>query len=60
MEVPPLPASGARPYNNPNPGLFKFFDIPGAKERHQSARVPGLRTSLEFMEIQNVTLVVVS
>ena len=31
MEVPPLPASGARPYNNPNPGLFKFFDIPGAK-----------------------------
>jgi len=54
MEVPPLPASGARPYNNPNPGLFKFFDIPGAKERHQSARVPGLRTSLEFMEIQNV------
>ena len=54
MEVPALPASGARPYNSPNPRLFVFFDIPGAKERHQSARVPGLRTSLEFMEIQNV------
>jgi catechol 2,3-dioxygenase-like lactoylglutathione lyase family enzyme len=54
MEVPPLPASGARPYNNPNPRLFIFFDIPGAKERHQSARVPGIRTSLEAMEIQDV------
>jgi catechol 2,3-dioxygenase-like lactoylglutathione lyase family enzyme len=54
MEVPPLPASGARPYNNPNPRLFMFFDIPGAKERHQSARVTGIRTSLEAMEIQNV------
>jgi len=54
MEVPPLPASGTRPYNNPNPGLFSFFDIPGAKERHQSARVPGIRTGLEVMEIQNV------
>jgi catechol 2,3-dioxygenase-like lactoylglutathione lyase family enzyme len=54
MEVPPLPASGVRPYNNPNPGLFRFFDIPGAKERHQSARVPGISTSVEAMEIQNV------
>jgi catechol 2,3-dioxygenase-like lactoylglutathione lyase family enzyme len=54
MEVPPLPASGARPYNNPNPRLFQFFDIPGAKERHQSARVPGIRTGVEAMEIQNV------
>jgi catechol 2,3-dioxygenase-like lactoylglutathione lyase family enzyme len=54
MEVPPLPDSGARPYNNPNPRLFIFFDIPGAKERHQSARVPGIRTSLEAMEIQGV------
>jgi catechol 2,3-dioxygenase-like lactoylglutathione lyase family enzyme len=54
MEVPPLPASGARPYNNPNPRLFMFFDIPGAKERHQSARVPGIRTGVEPMEIQNV------
>src|SRR5262249_54948665 len=54
MEVPPLPTSGARPYNNPNPRLFMFFDIPGAKERHQSARVPGIRTGVEPMEIQNV------
>jgi catechol 2,3-dioxygenase-like lactoylglutathione lyase family enzyme len=54
MEVPPLPASGARPYNRPNPGLFAFFDIPGAKERHQSAQVPGIRPSLEVMEIQDV------
>jgi catechol 2,3-dioxygenase-like lactoylglutathione lyase family enzyme len=55
MEVPPLPASGgARPYNNPNPRLGMFFDISGAKERHQSARVPGLRTGVEAMEIQNV------
>jgi catechol 2,3-dioxygenase-like lactoylglutathione lyase family enzyme len=54
MEVPPLPASGGRPYNNPNPRLFVFFDIPGAKERHQSARVPGTRTAVEVMEIQNV------
>jgi catechol 2,3-dioxygenase-like lactoylglutathione lyase family enzyme len=54
MEVPPMPADGARPYNNPNPRLFAMFDIQGAKERHQSARVPGLRTSLEFMEVQNI------
>jgi predicted enzyme related to lactoylglutathione lyase len=54
MDVPPLPASGARPYNNPNPGLFTFFDIPGAKERHQPARVNGIRTSIEAMEIQQV------
>lgn len=54
MEVPPLPASGERPYNNPNPRLFAMFDIQGAKERHQSARVPGTRTSIELMEIQNV------
>jgi catechol 2,3-dioxygenase-like lactoylglutathione lyase family enzyme len=54
MDVPPMPASGARPYNGPNPGLLMFFDIPGAKERHQSARVPGVRTNVEAMEIQNV------
>jgi catechol 2,3-dioxygenase-like lactoylglutathione lyase family enzyme len=54
MEVPPPPESGARPYNNPNPRLFAMFDIPGAKERHQSARVPGIRTGVEPMEIQNV------
>jgi catechol 2,3-dioxygenase-like lactoylglutathione lyase family enzyme len=54
MEVPPLPESGARPYNAPNPRLFAFFDIPGAKERHQSARVSGIRTGVEPMEIQNV------
>ena len=54
MEVPPLPDTGARPYNNPNPRLFSFFDIPGAKERHQSARVPGIKTGVEAMEIQQV------
>ncbi|HET9011495.1 MAG TPA: VOC family protein, partial [Gemmatimonadaceae bacterium] len=54
MEVPPLPDTGARPYNPPNPGLFAFFDIPGAKERHQSARVAGIRTTVEAMEIQQV------
>jgi len=54
MEVPPIPASGARPYNNPNPRLGNFFDIGGAKERHQSARVPGIRTGIEAMEIQQV------
>jgi len=54
MEVPPLPATGMRPYNNPNPQLFAFFDIPGAKERHQSARVTGIRTTIEPMEIQQV------
>ncbi|HEV8396747.1 MAG TPA: VOC family protein [Vicinamibacterales bacterium] len=54
MEVPPLPATGMRPYNNPNPRLFAFFDIPGAKERHQSARVLGIRTGIEPMEIQQV------
>jgi len=54
MEVPPLPASGMRPYNPPNPGLFAFFDIPGAKERHQPARVNGIRTAVEAMEIQQV------
>jgi catechol 2,3-dioxygenase-like lactoylglutathione lyase family enzyme len=54
MEVPPLPSTGERPYNRPNPGLFTFFDIPGAKERHQSARVNGIRTTVEAMEIQQV------
>ena len=55
MEVPPLPPTGGpRPYNNPNPRLFAFFNIPGAKERHQSARVPGIRTAVEPMEIQQV------
>lgn len=54
MEVPALPASGQRPYNQANPQLFKFFDIEGAKERHQSARVAGTRVTLELMEIQQV------
>ena len=54
MEVPELPASGERPYNRPNPQLFKFFDIPGAKERHQSARVPDSPIRVEIMEIQQV------
>jgi catechol 2,3-dioxygenase-like lactoylglutathione lyase family enzyme len=54
MDVPSLPPTGARPYNPPNPGLFAFFDIPGAKERHQSARVNGIRTTIEAMEIQQV------
>ena len=54
MEVPALPATGTRPYNPPNPGLFAFFDIPGARERHQSARVEGIRTAIEAMEIQQV------
>jgi predicted enzyme related to lactoylglutathione lyase len=54
MNVPPMPVAGARPYNNPNPGLFAFFDIPGARERHQPARVNGIRTSIEVMEIQQV------
>jgi predicted enzyme related to lactoylglutathione lyase len=54
MDVPPLPATGMRPYNNPNPRLFAFFDIAGAKERHQSARVKGIRTAVEAMEIQQV------
>jgi catechol 2,3-dioxygenase-like lactoylglutathione lyase family enzyme len=31
-----------------------MFDIPGARERHQSARVPGTRVTLELMEIQDV------
>lgn len=54
MEVPALPASGQRPYNQANPQLFKFFDIAGAKERHQSARVAGTRIAVEMMEIQQV------
>jgi catechol 2,3-dioxygenase-like lactoylglutathione lyase family enzyme len=54
MEVPALPASGERPYNRANPQLFAMFDIPGAQERHQSARVPGTRVSVELMEVRNV------
>lgn len=54
MDVPALPASGQRPYNQPNPQLFAMFDIAGAKERHQSARVAGTRVTLEIMEIQEV------
>lgn len=54
MEVPPIPEAGERPYNRANPQLFAMFDIPDAKERHQSARVPGTRLSVEVMEVQNV------
>lgn len=54
MEVPPIPESGARPYNRPNPQLFAMFDIAGARERHQSARVPGTRVTVELMEVQDV------
>lgn len=54
MEVPPLPESGQRPYNRANPQLFAMFDIPGARERHQSARVAGTRVNVELMEIQDV------
>ncbi len=54
MDVPALPASGQRPYNQPNPQLFAMFQINGSKERHQSARIPDTRLSLEFMEIQNI------
>ncbi len=54
MEVPALPASGGRPYNQTNPQLFSMFDIAGARERHQSARVAGTRVSIELMEIQDV------
>jgi catechol 2,3-dioxygenase-like lactoylglutathione lyase family enzyme len=54
MEVPALPAAGERPYNRANPQLFAMFDIPGARERHQSARVTGTRVTLELMEIQDV------
>jgi catechol 2,3-dioxygenase-like lactoylglutathione lyase family enzyme len=54
MEVPPLPASGARPYNPSNAQLFAMFDIHGATERHQHARVPGTDVAFELMEVQNV------
>jgi catechol 2,3-dioxygenase-like lactoylglutathione lyase family enzyme len=54
MEVPAPGASGERPYNRANPQLFAMFDIPGARERHQSARVPGGRVNVELMEIQDV------
>jgi catechol 2,3-dioxygenase-like lactoylglutathione lyase family enzyme len=54
MEIPEMPASGSRPYNNPNPRLFAMFDIMGSKERHQSARVQGISTGVEAMEIQDI------
>jgi catechol 2,3-dioxygenase-like lactoylglutathione lyase family enzyme len=54
MEVPALPATGERAYNQANPQLFAMFDIAGARERHQSARVTGTRVTVELMEIQNV------
>src|SRR5215467_3250414 len=54
MEVPALPNTGERPYNRANPQLFAMFDIPGARERHQSARLQGTRVTLELMEIQDV------
>lgn len=52
MDVPALPESGARPYNPSNVQLFAMFDIAGAKERHQSARLGDAR--VELMEIQQV------
>jgi predicted enzyme related to lactoylglutathione lyase len=54
MTVPPLPESGERPYNPVNVQLQAFFNIDGAKERHQSASVPGTNVRFETMEIQNV------
>ena len=54
MDVPALPATGERPYNRANPQLFAMFDIAGARERHQPARVAGTRVTLELMEIQDV------
>ena len=54
MDVPPVPESGQRPYNRANPQLFAMFDIPGARERHQSARIPNTRVNVELMEIQDV------
>jgi catechol 2,3-dioxygenase-like lactoylglutathione lyase family enzyme len=54
MEVPALPPTGERAYNQANPQLFAMFDIAGARERHQSARITGTRVTLELMEIQNV------
>ncbi|HET9131922.1 MAG TPA: hypothetical protein VFO86_13290, partial [Terriglobia bacterium] len=54
MEVPALPATGERPYNRPNPQLFTWFNIVGAKERHQSARMTGTRVTVELMEVQDV------
>jgi catechol 2,3-dioxygenase-like lactoylglutathione lyase family enzyme len=52
MEVPALPEGGARPYNPSNAQLFAMFDIAGAKERHQTARLGDVR--VELMEIQQV------
>jgi len=52
MEVPELPASGTRPYNPSNVQLFAMFDIAGAKERHQTARLGDVR--VELMEVQQV------
>lgn len=54
MEIPALPDSGARPYNPTNVQLFAMFDIPGARERHQFAGLPGSDVRFELMEIQNV------
>jgi predicted enzyme related to lactoylglutathione lyase len=54
MNIPVLPESGQRPYNPSNAQLFSMFDIQGARERHQSASVPGTNVRLEMMEIQNV------
>ncbi len=54
MDVPAIPETGARPYNRSNPQLFAMFDINGARERHQSARVPGTRVAIELMEVQDV------
>ncbi len=54
MDVPALPATGERPYNRANPQLFAMFDIPGARERHQPARVAAARVNVELMEIQDV------
>jgi catechol 2,3-dioxygenase-like lactoylglutathione lyase family enzyme len=54
MDVPALPDSGARPYNPANSQLFAMFDIDGATERHQFARVPDTDVRFELMEIRDV------
>jgi catechol 2,3-dioxygenase-like lactoylglutathione lyase family enzyme len=54
MEVPPLPESGERRYNPTNLQLYAMFDIPGARERHQSAQLKGTNVRVEIMEVQDV------
>jgi hypothetical protein len=53
LEVPPAPGPGPRPFSV-NPRLHSMLGTTGAKERHVSARIPGINMGVEPIEFQDI------